>query len=178
MRRATWVFGLVALGMAAVLAGCGRADKARAEHEAHAQSKLGAAHQTDAANAAAAADADMVSAVSAAASAGLVGLKFRMPRPPQVGQDLRLELALVQPPGLDIELMLVSFQPGDGLLLQSEHTLEFHLPAVGATQRMAVTLRPLQAGLLSLGATVLVDAGSTSVSHSFSIPLIAVPAAQ
>jgi hypothetical protein len=172
------VFGVVALGMAAALAGCGRADKARAEHEARLQAKLGAAHKASAADEAAAADADMVSAVSAAASASLVGLKFRMPRPPQVGQDLNLELALVQQPGLDIESMLVSFQPSEGLLLQSERTIEIKVPAVGATQRMAVTLRPQQAGLLSLGATVLVDAGSTSVAHSFSIPLIAVPAAQ
>jgi hypothetical protein len=178
MMRTTMLFALVALATAGVLAGCGRDDKARAEHEAHVQAKLGAEHKADAADAAAAADADMVSAVSAAASATLVGLKFRMRQPPQVGQDLHLELALVQQPGIDIESMLVSFQPSDGLLLQSEHTLEYHLPPVGATQRMTVTLRPQQAGLLSLGATVLVDASSTSVAHSFSIPLIAVAAPQ
>ena len=167
---------MVALAAAASVAGCGNnADQARAQHAAHSQAQAGKERNADAAAAATAAEADMVSAVSAVASTTPVGLKFRIQQPPQVGQPLRLELALAQQPGLDISSILVSFQPGDGLLLESDHSLEFHAPAVGATQRMVVTLRAQQAGLLSLGATVLVDSGSTSLARNFSIPLIAMP---
>ena len=164
------------LAAAAPLAGCGSsADQARAQHDAHSQAQAGASRTADAAAAATAAEADMVSAVSAVASTTPVGLKFSIQEPPRVGQALRLELALAQQPGLDITSMLVSFQPGDGLLLESDNSFEFHAPAAGASQRMVVTLRAQQAGLLSLGATVLVDSGSSSLARNFSIPLIAMP---
>ncbi len=71
--------------------------------------------------------------------------------------------------------MLVSLQAGDGLKLDSDRSIEFEAPAVGATQRMVVNLQAQQQGLLSLNATVLVDAGNTSLTRSFSIPLIAAP---
>lgn len=167
---------LVALAAAALVTGCGRgADQARAGHTAHTQTKAGAERSAGAAAAAAAAEADLVSAVSTASSGMPVALKFRMQQPPRVGQPLRLELVLSQEPGLEINSITVSFQPGDGLVLQSDRTLEFHAPAPGATQRMEVTLRADQAGVLSLGAMVLVDSGSTSVARNFLIPLIAMP---
>lgn len=174
---AGWAVTLLAAGL---LTGCGHsADSARAEHAAHAQARTGAERDADAAAAAATAeDADMVSAVSGVASVTPVGLKFKLREPPRVGQPLRLELALAQEPGLEIDSILVSLQPSDGLALESDRNIEFHAPLAGATQRMVVTLRAQQPGLLSLGATVLVDAGTTSLSRSFSIPLIAVPAAQ
>jgi hypothetical protein len=124
---------------------------------------------------AAAGEADLVSAVSPAGRDGSVSIKFRVPEPPQVGQPLHLELVLTQERGLDISHMLVSFQPGDGLLLESDRTVEFEAPPAGATQRIVVNLRAQQPGLLSLNATVLVDAGGTSLTRSFSIPLIAEP---
>jgi hypothetical protein len=166
------------LAVAALACGCGRdADRMRAEHAAHAQARVGADRTAGAAAAAAAAEADFVSAVSSATSAAPVALKFRMQRPPRVGQPLQLELVLSQQPGLDIDSMLVSFQPGDGLQLQSDHSFEFRAPAAGATQRMSVTLLADQAGLLSLGATVLVDSANASVARYFLIPLIAMPSA-
>ena len=112
------------------------------------------------------------------ASAEPVGLKFRIKEPPRVDQPLHLELVLLQQPGLDINSLLVSLQPGDGLVVESDHRFEFRQPAVGASQHMLVTLRAKQLGVLNLGATVLVDAGATSLSRNFSIPLIAVAAAQ
>jgi hypothetical protein len=120
-------------------------------------------------------EADLVSAVSPAGQAGPVGLKFRVPEPPRVGLPLRLELVLVQEPGLDISHMLVSLQASDGLVIESERNIEFEAPATGATQRMAVNVRAQQEGLLGLNATVLVDAGNTSLTRTFSIPLIAQP---
>lgn len=163
------------LGAVALVSGCGGgADAARSQHEAQAAARAGAARLAGDAAAASAADADMVSAVSPVASATPVSLKFRLSDPPQVGQTLRLDLALLQAPGLDIDTLLVSLQPSEGLQIESERSVEFHAPAVGATQRIVVTLRPQEQGLLSLGATVLVNTGSGSLSRSFSIPLIAV----
>ena len=48
-------------------------------------------------------------------------------------------------------------------------------PVAGATQHMVVDLRVRQQGLLSLTATVLVDAENNSLTRNFSIPLIATP---
>jgi hypothetical protein len=118
----------------------------------------------------------MVSAVSPVASATPVSLRFRLSDPPQVGRALRLDLVLLQAKGLDIDSLLVSLQPSDGLQIESDRSVEFRAPAVGATQRIVVTLRPQEPGLLSLGATVLVDSGGGSVSRNFSIPLIAAEA--
>jgi len=166
------------LAVAALACGCGHdADQVRAEHAAHAQARAGADRTADAAAAAAAAEADFVSAVSSASSAAPVALKFRLQKPPRVGQPLQLELVLSAQPGVDITSMLVSLQPGDGLQLQSDHSFEFREPVPGATQRMNVTLMADQAGVLSLGATVLVDSANTSVARYFLIPLIATPSA-
>jgi len=165
MWRATLTRWTLALTAAALLYGCGRDGESKSHRLAH--SPIDAA--------AAAAEADLVSAVSPAGSVGPVGLKFKLPEPPRVGQSLRLELVLTQEPGLDISHMLVSLQAGDGLLLESDHSIEFEAPPPGATQRMVVNVRAQQEGLLSLNATVLVDAGNSSLTRSFSIPLIAAP---
>ena len=105
-------------------------------------------------------------------------MKFRLREPPRVGLPLRLELALAQQSGLDIDSIMVSLQPSDGLALESDRIIQIHGPQSGATQRLVVTLKPEQSGLLSLAAIVLVDAANSSTSRSFSIPLIAVPAPQ
>jgi hypothetical protein len=162
------------LGAVALLSGCGGgADAARSQHEAQAAARAGAARVAGDAAAASAADADMVSAVSPVTSTTPVSLRFRLSDAPQVGQALRLDLALLQAPGLEIDSLRVSLQPSDGLQIESEHSVEFQAPPVGATQRIVVTLRPQAPGLLSLGATVLVNTGGGSLSRNFSIPLIA-----
>jgi hypothetical protein len=156
-----WVMALTAV---VLTCGCGRGSEPSSDPAAptrHAPAAPG--------------DADLVSAVSAAGPVGPVGLKFRVPDPPRVGQPSRLELVLTQESGLDISHMLVSLQPGDGLKLDSERSIAFDAPAPGATQRMVVSFQPEQQGLLNLNATVLVDAGTTSLTRSFSIPLIAGP---
>ena len=171
MGRATLAQWGLALTAAALLAGCGRdADRG--------QSRAARPARDAVATAASSAEADLVSAVSPAGSIGPVGLKFRVPEPPRVGQPLRIELVLAQQPGLDISHMLVAFQPGEGLEVESDRSVEFDSPAVGATQHMLVSLRATQEGLVNLSATVLVDAGSTSLTRSFSVPLIAVAAAE
>jgi hypothetical protein len=157
-----WAMALTAVGL---LYGCGRDSAPETHRLAHQPRKAAIAPG----------EADLVSAVSPGGSMSPVGLKFRVPEPPRVGQPLRLELVLTQEPGLDISHMLVSLQAGDGLMLESDRSIDFDAPAIGATQRMVVNLRAQQEGLLSLNATVLVDAGSTSLTRSFFIPLIAEP---
>jgi hypothetical protein len=157
------------LAASALLSGCGRdANPGQAVRGAH-SARVGGVSTT------ASTDADLVSAVSAAGAVAPVSLKFRMPQPPRVGQPMRIELVLVQQPGLDIDNLLVSLQAGEGLALESDRSFEFQSPAAGATQRMAVTVRAGQAGLLNLAATVLVDTANSSVSRTFSSPLIVAP---
>ncbi len=67
-------------------------------------------------------EADLVSAVSPGGSESPVGLKFKVSDPPKVGQTAHLELVLAQDPGLDISHLLVSLQPGDGLLIESDRS--------------------------------------------------------
>jgi hypothetical protein len=162
--RFCWVVVLVAAA-----SGCGRGTDSGPAAGGHAGRLAPGARATTNA------ESDLVSAVSSAGTAAPVVLKFRMSEPPHVGQPLRIELVLNQQPGLDIDSLLVSLQAGDGLAIESEHSFEFQSPAAGATQRMAVTVRPQQPGLLSLGATVLVGTANVSVTRSFSIPLIAEP---
>jgi len=159
---------------AVLVAACGgSSEDARAHHEA--RETANAARSAEA-QAAAAADADFVAAVSSASNAPPVGLKFRMQKPPRVGQPLQLELVLTQPPQQEISSMLVSLQPSDGLTVLSQRSFEFRAPVAGAAQRMSVTLRADVQAVLGLSATVLVDSGNTSVAYNFNIPLIAVPA--
>jgi len=169
MMRPRLVYSVMTLIAGALLGGCGRGSDTGPTVRAH-TTRLGAA-----ATAAPSTDADLVSAVSSAGTAVPVSLKFRMPEPPRVGQPLRIELVLVQQPGLDIDSLLVSLQAGDGLALESDHSFEFQSPAPGATQRMAATVRPSQAGLLKLGATVVIDSANTSVTQTFTVPLIVAP---
>jgi hypothetical protein len=168
MRRARLASGVVTLLALALAMGCGRGSGSAPE-------TAGRTSPHETAPSATRADADLVSAVSSAGSAAPVGLKFRLASPPRVDQPLSIELVLSQQPGLDIENMLVSLQPGDGLTVESDHSFEFQSPAAGATQRMTVTVRPHQEGLLSLGATVLIGTPNASLTRTFSIPLIVAP---
>jgi hypothetical protein len=165
------------LALTVLAASCGSgADQARAEHEAHSHARASGGRTAEEIAAASAAEADFVAAVSSAPATTPVVLKFRMQQPPRVGEPLQLELALSQEPQVEISSMLVSLQAGDGLTVLSEHSFEFRAPKPGTTQRMNVTLRADSAGVLSLGATVLVDSETTSVARYFLIPVIAVPA--
>jgi len=176
-RRIPHALLLTLLGAAALLAGCSKAaDQARAQREARAQARAGAQLATDRLAAAGAEADDMVAAVSSASKDTQVSLRFKFTQQPQVGRPLRLELALSQEPGLEIDAMHVSLQPRDGMELQSERTYDYVGPAAGATQQMSVTVLPTQSGVLGLMATVLVDSARGSDVRSFTIPVIAVDA--
>ena len=161
----------LASGVVVVLAlatGCGRGSDSAPTTAGHTTRLPSGSSTTNA-------EADLVSAVSAAGAAAPVGLKFKLAAPPRVGQPLRIDLVLNQQAGLEIDSLLVSLQPGDGLSIESDHSFEIQAPPAGATQRLTVTVRPQQQGLLSLGATVLISTADASMTRTFSIPLIAAP---
>jgi hypothetical protein len=159
-----------ALAAALVLGACGgSADSVRAAHEARAAAK-GAAEAAQAA--AGPDDSDMVSAVGGNGSLTPVSLRFRFGTAPRVGEALQVELALAQDAQVQIDDLLVTLLPGDGLALESSRSLELHAPAAGTVQHLSATLRPQQAGFASLTATVLVNSGNSSIARSFSIPII------
>jgi hypothetical protein len=168
MRGTRLACGVVAVLTLGLAMGCGRGSDS-APTSAQRAARL---HPTPVA---ASGEVDFVSAVSSAGAAAPVGLKFKLAEPPRVGQPLRIDLELNQQAGLDIESLLLSLQPGDGLAVESEHNFEFQAPPPGATQRMTVTVRAQEPGLLNLGATVLIGTANGSLTRSFSIPLIVSP---
>ena len=168
MVRETLAHWVVALAVGALLGGCDR--RADPRQPTGRSPRLSAA-----AAAAASAEAELVSAVGAAGATAPMSLRFRLPEPPRVGQPLHIELVLTQDPGLDIDSLQVFLRPGDGLAVDSDRNFEFQSPAPGATQRMAVTVRAEQPGLLSLGAVVQIGTANASLTRTFSIPLIAAP---
>ena len=165
--------GLAALALGTLLVACSpSAEEARARHDALQKPAVAA---TDA-KPAGPDTLDMVSAVSTADAQPPVHLKFRLHDVPHVGQPLQLELALVQEPKLPIAAMHVSIQPREGLQLKSDSAIDFLNPDVGATHMIPVALQPQQQGVLGLFVTVLVNTERDSMSRSFAIPLIVVPA--
>jgi hypothetical protein len=119
-------------------------------------------------------DPDMVSAVSAAGSATTpISMKFRLAGRPTVTAPLQVTLLLIASPDVSISHIHLSFQPGDGLQLQSDRTLDVSAVAPGTVVQQDLTVVPQQSGMLSLTATVLVDTDSQSITRTYSIPLIA-----
>ena len=169
---------LALLGTLALVAGCTKSnDTARTQREARAQARAGALAATDQLAAAGAAADDLVAAVSNADSPIPVSLRFKLAEQPRVGKRLRLQLALAQAPGLEIDAMHVSLQPREGLDVVSVRAIDYVGPPIGATQQMLVEVLPSQTGVLGLGVTVLVDSAGASVVRSFTIPLIAIDTA-
>jgi hypothetical protein len=162
-----------ALIASALLAACGRSaqnpDATRAVHQAQTSAASAAK------SAAAATDQDMVSAVSAAgASTTPISVKFRLESRPTVTTPVQLTVSVIPSADVLIRHMLISFQPGDGLQLQSPRSLDVSDPSAQAPIVQQLTLVPQQHGVLSLNATVLVDTDSGSISRTYSIPLIAI----
>ena len=174
-RRISRTVALALLGTLALVSGCKQgSDSARAQREARSQARAGALAATDQLAAAGAAADDLVAAVSSADTAIPVSLRFKLVEQPRVGKQLRLQLALAQAPGLEIDAMHVSLQPREGLEVQSVRTVDYIGPPIGATQQIQVDVMPSQTGVLGLGVTVLVDSAGTSIVRSFTIPLIAI----
>lgn len=119
-------------------------------------------------------DPDLVSAVSpAGASTTPISMKFKLGARPIVTTPLPVTVSLTTASDVAIRHILVSFQPGDGLQLQSERSFDVTDPSPDQPIQRELTVVPQQDGVLTLDATVLVDTDTGSVSRTYSIPLIA-----
>jgi hypothetical protein len=117
-------------------------------------------------------DPDLVSAVSSAHTNTPIGMKFGLAARPAVGTPLKVTVALIPAADAGINHIHASFQPGDGLLLQSDRTLDVSEPGAGVAIEQELSVVPQQSGVLSLGATVVVDMDGGSLARSYAIPLI------
>lgn len=166
--RKTWVLPCVA-GLAFALAACnsdhGQARRARTGGPAGVASP-GAAE-----------DPDLSSAVSLSPASTLFALKFKLAAGPVVGQPCKVDLVVIPTSNVALDRVHVSLRPGDGLRLLSDESLDTSELAEGEPIRYEVTVMPDVAGVLTLGATLVVDTESSSLSRTYTIPLIAVPAA-
>jgi hypothetical protein len=169
--RTRYLKAVAAFAVGATLVACGKsAQDASVTHIGH-QNKSGSAGVVKGANAP---DPDLVNAVSAAGNSTTpISMKFKLTGRPTVTTPLQLLISVTPSPEVAISHILVSFQPGDGLQLQSDRTLEVSDPSPGTPIQQELTLIPQQNGVLSLSATVLVDTESGSISRTYSIPLIA-----
>ena len=161
----------MALTLFGLLAACGHSSQdPNAVHALHVNKKP--ATQTAKPNTGI--DPEMVSAVSAAGSSTTpISMKFRLASRPTVTTPLQVTLLLIPSPDVSISHIHLSLQPGDGLQLQSERTLDVTGVAPGTVLQQDLTVVPQQSGILSLTATVLVDTDSQSITRTYSIPLIA-----
>jgi hypothetical protein len=162
-------FSVLALSVAALLDGCSHS----ANNAAGSASVSRAASASKQARDAKGADPDMVSAVNlTGSSTNLVSMQFKLAARPHLTTPLQVTLQLMPAADTQIERLQLSVQPGEGLLLQSDRTAEFTDVRPNTPVQQQVTVVPQQNGLLSLSATILVDADGQSLTRTYSIPLI------
>ena len=117
-------------------------------------------------------DPELVTAVSSAHSNTPIAMKFGLAERPAIGAPLKVTVALIPAVDAGIRHIHASFQPGDGLLLQSDRTLDISDPGPGTVIEQELSVVPQQSGVLSLGATIVVDTDGGSLARSYAIPLI------
>jgi hypothetical protein len=166
LSRDPWVAGALCVALAA-LSSC-----SKAEHSAR-----GGAHATRPAvkkgsDARALELADMVSAVSAGKTSTDIDLRFALRERPLVGEPVDIDVALV--PGLELDQIYATFSASDGLeVTKGGRMPQIEHPEPHAPISHTVTIVPQRDGIFFVSATVLADSPTNSVSHLFSIPVIA-----
>jgi hypothetical protein len=160
---------LATIAIGTVLAACGQsANRSGAADQSQQQSReLKSGHK-----AADPVDPDMVTAVSSARSTTPIGMKFVLSSRPVVGTPLTVTVALIPAPNVGISHIHASFQPGEGLQLQSDRTLDINDPDPGTVIQQQLSVVPQQSGVLNLNATVVVDMEGGSLARSYAIPVI------
>jgi hypothetical protein len=162
------VYALLAGVALALLEACGHSASS-----AHTQSGAQAGHLNVTPKGGEGADTDMVAAVSAGGSSTPISMKFLLSSRPVVGTPLQVVVALIPAANVAITHIHASFQPGEGLQLQSDRSVDINEPAAGTMLEQQVTVLPQQAGVLNLSVTVVVDMDAGSLARTYSIPLIA-----
>ncbi|MCC7464260.1 MAG: hypothetical protein IT480_17590 [Gammaproteobacteria bacterium] len=174
--RIPWKMGLTcsALGLVVLLAAaCG------SDHSAARRARSGSSGGAGAGSVAApgvAEDRDLNAAVSLSPKATLFDLKFRLTGAPVVGRSGSVELVVAPVGNVAFDSVHLSLRPGEGLRLLSDSGLDSGATAAGEALRYQIQYLPDAAGVLTLGVTLVVDAENNSLSRTYTIPLIAVPA--
>jgi hypothetical protein len=160
-----------ALGLALILiAACGSdsGSARRARNPGGSAGGVGAAGSVQ--------DPDLNAAVSLSSKATLFDLKFKLASAPVVGRPGRVELIVAPTGSVAFESVHVNLRPGEGLRLLSDGSLDSGETAAGEALRYEIQFMPDAAGVLTLGVTLVVDAENSSLSRTYTIPLIAAPA--
>lgn len=157
---------LFALSFAAGVIGCGSADEGAGA--AGAKVQAGQKGGVDASKV----RGDMVSAVSASKVGPPVTLKFALNQRPMVGEPIDVEIALI--PVSDLTRLFVRFQPSTGLtLVKGAESPQFDRPKTGEPIHHTVTVMATVDGIYYITAAVVADAEDSSLTRTFSIPVIA-----
>ncbi len=164
-------YGSIALS-AALLCACGSASTSQSGKMGNPAARADTVRPT--VRSGDAGDPDLVAAVSANGTGPPISMKFRLDDKPVVGRPAQLVIALSAAPGSDISHIHGSFQPQEGLQLQSERNFDIDSLREGATEQQRVTVVPQRDGVLSLSASVVIDYENSSLARTYVIPLIAV----
>ena len=121
----------------------------------------------------------MVSAVAASKpSTAPVQVKFELRNRPGVGQPLDVDLAIV-PMSASVDVVSGKVEADDGLeLTDGGDIAATQHPAEGVPIRHAIKVVPKREGIFTVRASVTVEAAGTSSTETWSIPVIAAPAAE
>jgi hypothetical protein len=118
-------------------------------------------------------DPDMVSAVNLAGSAtNLISMRFKLAARPQATMPLQVILMLTPAADTQVDRVQLTITPGDGLLLQSSHVMDLTDFHPNTPVQQDITVVPQQNGLLTVNATILVNAEGQSITRTYTIPLI------
>jgi len=147
-----------------VLSGCGSSDSGPVAH--HGKKKAASIDP------ASRSPGDMVAAVSPSKAGPPVTLKFELRQSPQVGQPVDIDIAIL-PEGSPIDRVYGKFQTGEDLGLIAGGELEaVEKPAPGTIIRHVLQVLPKQDGIFTVSATVAVDIADSSITRTFSIPMV------
>lgn len=116
----------------------------------------------------------MVAAVSGSGNAKPISMKFRVTERPLVGQSVPVNLAITTDADSDVDRIEITIKTGDGLQLKSDPIVEIREPPRGTPQIFEVDVQPTQAGVLTLEAIATVDTATTSLTRTYTVPLIAI----
>lgn len=168
LKRNIWRGCLLVWALVAGAAGCGSAGDAGAGLSAARTKNARLPPSAEAARR----TANMVKAVSIGAGTVEVDLKFELAERPEVGKPVDIVLALI--PNVRLERLYARFQPEDGLdLVTGGETEQITRPVAGESITHTVTVIPKRDGIFTIRAVVLMDSETESLSHNYSIPLIA-----
>jgi len=115
---------------------------------------------------------DMVAAVSASAVGPPVTLRFALLQRPMVGEPVDVEVALI--PVTPLKRLFVRFQASAGLtLVKGGESPQYENPVAGEPIEHIVTVMANNDGIFYITAAVVADAEDSSLTRTFSIPVIA-----